>query len=132
MTKIQNYKQFRISNFEFRISTQRGVSIYLAVAIMAILMSLAMGISTIFLGQVKVTRGLGYSVIAFYAADAGIEKILLNRGSPADIPETFLSNGASYRVFVSAAGAGGCVAANYCIKSIGKYKETNRAIEISY
>ena len=111
---------------------QKGVSIYLAVAMMAILMSVAMGISTIFLGQVKATRGLGYSVIAFYAADAGIERILLNRSSPTDISETSLSNGAIYRVIVSSGGSDDCTAPNYCIKSVGSYKETNRAIEISY
>lgn len=111
---------------------QKGTSLYLAVAIMAILLAIALGISTIFLGQVKVMRGLGYSVIAFYAADAGIEKILLDRNNPADIPETFLSNGASYQVFVEIGGSGSCTAPNYCIKSIGNYRDTNRAIEISY
>ena len=111
---------------------QKGTSLYLAVAIMTILLAIALGISSIFLGQVKVMRGLGYSVIAFYAADAGIERILLIRDNPLDIPETFLSNGASYRVIVEFAGTGSCTAENYCIKSIGSYKETNRAIEISY
>ena len=111
---------------------QKGISLYLALAIMAVLLAIALGISTIFLGQVKTMRGMGYSVIAFYAADAGIEKILLNRASPTDIPETPLSNGATYRVVVLPGGSGGCSALNYCIKSIGNYEETNRAIEISY
>lgn len=111
---------------------QSGVSVYLAVAILGILLSIGFGVSTIFLGQVQTMRNTGYSVIAFYAADAGIEKILLVRDAPADIPETVLSNGATYQVFVTAGGAGGCVASNFCIKSIGKYKETSRAIEITY
>lgn len=105
---------------------------YFAVAIMAVLLSIALGISTIFLGQVKTMRSMGYSVIAFYAADAGIERILMERSAPFNIPETALSNGATYRVIAVPSGSGGCVAANYCIKSIGSYKETNRAIEISY
>lgn len=111
---------------------EKGVSLYIATVIMTILLSIALGISTIFLGQVKVMRGLGYSVIAFYAADAGIERILMARSAPIDIPETALSNGATYRVIVVPSGSSGCAAANYCIKSIGNYKETNRAIEISY
>ncbi|MBI2041807.1 MAG: hypothetical protein HYT20_02165 [Candidatus Nealsonbacteria bacterium] len=99
---------------------------------MTVLLSLTLGISTIFLGQVEVTRNLGYSVIAFYAADAGIERVLMTRNSPVNIAPISLSNGAVYEVFVRSAGVGGCAAANYCIKSLGSYKETNRAIEISY
>ena len=66
------------------------------------------------------------------AADAGIEKILTIRDNPINIPATPLSNGATYEVSVRSAGFLGCAAANYCIKSLGSYKETNRAIEISY
>ncbi|MBI2450411.1 MAG: hypothetical protein HYV47_02660 [Candidatus Nealsonbacteria bacterium] len=110
---------------------QAGVSIYLAVVIMAAILAIAFGISTIFLGQVEVNRSMGYSVIAFYAADAGIERILMNRANPSNIAQTSLSNGATYQVFVTARG-GSCAAQNYCIKSIGKYKGAGRAIEITY
>lgn len=111
---------------------QKGITLYLSVVIMTIVLAIALGISTIFLGQVSVMRGMGYSVLAFYAADAGIERILLNRTSPSYVPPTSLSNGATYEVFVVAGGGPGCSAPNYCIKSIGSYKEVNRAIEISY
>lgn len=116
----------------FRNKSEKGITLYLSVVIMTIVLAIALGISTIFLGQVNVMRGMGHSVIAFYAADAGIEKILLNRASPSYIPPTALSNGAIYEVFVAAGGSPGCAAPNYCIKSIGSYKEVNRAIEISY
>ena len=104
----------------------------MSVIIMTIILAVALGISTISLGQIKVARDMGYSVIAFYAADAGIERVLMNRSAPVSIPETPLSNGAAYQVLVTVSGSGGCTAANFCIKSIGSYKETNRAIEISY
>ena len=100
------------------------------------LLAIALGISSIFLGQVKVVSGLGYSVIAFYAADAGIESILMVReDTPPSSPCTkispcALSNGATYYLDIVAGGS--CSAANYCIKSIGSYKGTNRAIEITY
>lgn len=115
--------------------TQRGVSLYLALMIMTILLAIALGISAIFLGQTKMVRSMGYSVIAFYAADTGIEKVLMSRITetpPEDISETVLSNGATYQVFVTEGGTGNCAAPNYCIKSIGKYQETKRAIEITY
>ena len=111
---------------------QSGVSLYLSVIVMAVLLSIALGMSTIFVTQAKTAREMGYSVIAFYAADAGIEAVLLNRANPLSIPQTLLSNDATYEVTVFSAGVGDCLADNYCIKSLGSYKEINRAIEISY
>ena len=98
------------------------------------MLAIALGISTIFLGQLDVMRGLGYSVIAFYAADAGMEKVLMQRADPVVLNgySATLSNGASYAISVVSPGSGGCAASNYCIKSIGSYKKTNRAIEITY
>ena len=99
---------------------------------MTVLLSIALGLSSIFLGQTKMMREMGYSVIAFYAADAGIEEILINRDNPVDIPETILANGAKYQVLVVVGGTGDCLADNFCIKSLGEYQETRRAIEIQY
>ena len=111
---------------------EKGVTLYFALAIITILLATALGLSSIFLGQVEVMKGLGNSVIAFYAADAGIERVLINRHSPVNIPETTLPNGATYQVIVTAGGTGGCAAPNHCIKSIGVFREIRRAIEISY
>lgn len=75
-------------------------------------------------------RKVGYSVIAFYAADTGIEEVL-KMTTPGNIPETLL-NSAKYEVSVNASTSPDCNASNYCIKSTGSYKETRRAIEITY
>ncbi|MFH1841331.1 MAG: hypothetical protein ABH800_01045 [Candidatus Nealsonbacteria bacterium] len=112
--------------------TEKGISLYISLMVMSVLLAIALGISAIFIGQVKTLRGLGNSVVAFCAADTGIEQALLNRADPLAISETSLSNGAKYQVFVTAGGSSGCVAPNYCIKSIGTYQNTKRAIEISY
>lgn len=112
---------------------QSGVSLYLAVMIMTILLAIALGLNTLFLGQAKMIKEMGNSVLAFYAADAGIEEVLINRSSPSNIPATALPNGATYQVMVTTGGIGDCLATyNYCIKSIGIYQETRRAIEIVY
>lgn len=111
---------------------EKGVSLYLALAILSIVLAIALGVSGIFLGQVDMMRSMGYSVIAFYAADAGIEVLLENRSSPGSILETLLPNEATYEVIVTAGGVGDCTADYYCVKSIGRYKGTNRAIEIEY
>lgn len=103
--------------------------------IMTILMGIALGISSIFLGQIKILRELGYSVIAFYAADAGIEEVLVNRDNPStaciEASPCSLANGAAYYIDIRPAGAS-CQALNFCVRSIGQYKETRRAIEIQY
>jgi len=114
---------------------QLGISLYLALMIMTILLAIALGLSTIFIGQTKMLREMGYSVIAFYAADAGIEKALVDRSNPNLNPDYYsdsLSNGATYQIIVTVGGTGDCSAINYCIKSIGTFKETRRAIEIGY
>ncbi len=114
---------------------ERGVSLYLALMVMSILLAVALGVSSILIGQTKTLREMGYSVMALYAADAGIEEILLNRSNPIssclEASPCQLGNGAEYYLDIRAAGLN-CAAPHYCIKSIGAYKEVKRAIEISY
>ena len=112
-----------------RKTKQKGVSLYLALLIMAILLSIGLGISAILFGQIKIIRGIGDSVVAFYAADTGIEEVLY-RGTRGTDVSGVLENGASYSAQVLLSGPG-CTAPNYCIKSVGIFKESRRAIEIT-
>jgi hypothetical protein len=57
---------------------EKGVSLYLTILILVILLAISLGISTILSGQLKMIGGIGKSVVAFYAADTGIEEILYN------------------------------------------------------
>jgi len=113
---------------------------------MAIMLAIVLGLSAILTRQIKTVRNIGYSVVAFYAAETGIEKELMdNHGvgydsdtsvplcticyidldgdgmkGPADAPfHITIFNGVS------------CPGANYCVKSVGSYKETRRAIQVS-
>lgn len=119
-------------------NSQQGISLYLAILFLGIILTMVLGISTILIGEIKIVRGLGDSVIAFYAADTGIEEILTVREeSPptticVEASPCSLDNEAEYYIIITATGLGGCTADNYCIKSIGSYKETRRAIEITY
>jgi len=118
---------------ESRSKKQKGASLYLALIMMTIMLAMAFGLSSIFIGQTKTMKQIGNSVIALCAADTGIEKVLLNRNNPVNILETALSNGATYQVTVVAGGTGDCPAgSNYCIKSIGSYLDAKRAVEIIY
>jgi len=105
---------------------QQGISILFAISILSVILSIGLGTSSILIGQIKTIREIGYSVVAFYAADNGIEEVLL-MSTPANISPTPL-NGAVYEVVVSP----DCEAANFCVKSIGSYKGVKRAIEIKY
>lgn len=112
---------------------EKGVSLYLALMVMMIILAMALGLSSILINQAKTIKQIGNSVIALSAADSGVEAVLLNRNNPANISETVLSNGATYRVIVAAGGTGDCpIGNNYCIKSVGSYLGTRRAVEIIY
>jgi len=117
---------------------QSGTSLFLVIIIMTIFLAIVLGLSAIFLGQMVMFRKMGYSVIALHAADAGIERVLIHRRAPSNISGS-LPNGATYQVFVTFAGAPGCPhppppspPLNFCIRSIGTFRDVNRAIEIVY
>lgn len=120
----------------------RGVSLYLTIIIMSILLAIVLGLSAILVGQMKMLKGMENSVVAFYAADTGIEWILTYRADPINNPPPNtctksnpcqLDNEAKYYVEAEAGGSGDCDALKlFCIKSVGTYQKTKRAIEISY
>jgi len=123
---------------------QKGISVLYAVFIMSILMAISFGISAILISQIKMLGEIGHSVVAFYAADSGIERVLVDHQNPnlgshyyscysLSSPPCSLDNGSTYQVFVIGGGTGDCPTDfTYCIKSIGEYQKTKRAIEINY
>lgn len=58
------------------IKNQRGVSLIITLFIMIIILAVVLSVSTLLYSQVKVIRDSGNSVVSFYAADSGIEKVL--------------------------------------------------------
>jgi len=122
-------------------SKQKGVSLYIAIMIIAILLAIVLGAGAILLGQLKVIKGMENSITAFYAADTGIEKILYDEYMEIDIvvacPDVSPPlcqgsvGGANYSVIVLPGADPSCPGTYHCIKSEGTYKETKRAIQIS-
>ncbi|RLC39630.1 MAG: hypothetical protein DRH33_02370 [Candidatus Nealsonbacteria bacterium] len=120
---------------------QKGVALYFAISILSVLTAVLLALVSISVSQIKVIGHLGDSVVAFYAADSGIEEMLKDRASPnmegysgyLDLNENGTSdNGDSfYEVTVVPSGAE-CSAQNYCVRSIGTYQGIKRAIEIKY
>lgn len=117
-------------------NNQKGVSLYIAIMIIAILLAIVLGAGAILLGQLKVIKGMENSITAFYAADTGIEEVLMNRAGPSSLCTKLnpceLDNGAEYYIEVKLAGESGCDAGNFCIRSVGSYGGTKRAIEVEY
>ena len=120
---------------------QKGLSLYLTIIILSVLTTAILALVSISVSQIKIILTLGDSVTAFYAADTGIEEVLVERASPDPISGylDLNDNGGPddnqdsfYDVTVKIKTDPGCSAANYCIKSIGRYKNTKRAIEINY
>lgn len=118
-------------------NSQLGVSLYLALILMTIVLAIALGLTTILIGQMKTIAKMGDSVKAFSAADTGIEMALYN-------PASSQSGSVDEATFTVTIKCGrdylecpegyetdqNCSGNYFCIKSVGTYKETKRAIEI--
>lgn len=115
---------------------KKGSAFYFTILLLSIIMGISFGLNSILMSQINITRRAGNSVMAFYAADSGIEKVLNNRNDPESISEEEkngeLENGATYEIEIKNDSDAGCDARNYCIVSRGTYKETTRAIRVTY
>lgn len=102
---------------------QKGVAaLYLTIIIFSIILAVFFGINAIVLSQLKTVQDIGNSVVAFYAADAGIERALFEDKR---VIADSLNNGSSYKVEAVSPCKG-----DFCVLSLGSYKNTKRAIEI--
>ena len=131
---------------------QKGSSIYIAVLIMVVMLGIGLGLSGTFFSQIGILRGIGESILAFHAADAGTEQVLFidadsciteepisarvtcikTAVAALTLPDRTLSNGSYYELTVDAGGEGVCpVDSAYCIKSVGIEKQARRAIFVT-
>ncbi len=133
---------FKFSHFTqifCALKNQKGLSLYLAVVIMAIILAMILGLSAILVGQIKTMGKIGDSVIALYGADTGIERELKennlsgysysgcldvngNGCSVTDCPGDLSDQGdACYKIKRTASG----------IESVGYYRGVKRAIRVT-
>lgn len=127
----------------------QGVSLYLAILIIGTLLAMGLGLSSVLIFQLKLVRGMEESVMAFYAADSGIEQALyrirksvpanytdfcdcldLNEGGcslSGSCPGTLADEGDSrYNVVITTSES------ETTIQSFGIYRRTQRAIEVKF
>jgi hypothetical protein len=116
---------------------EKGSSLYFAVVVLSVISGVVIGISSLLIGQVKIIRGMGNSVVAIYIADTGIEHILKEvriDNNISDVSGTVVFPGGAsgdYQAELIPAGPN-CDALYFCIESVGKFQEAKRAIEIKF
>jgi len=112
------------------IEKEKGIAIYISLVIMTFLLTMGLGLTIIVLGQMRMLRDIGNSVIAFHAADSGIEEGLYRQrqlNDTSNINNTPLDNGASYSALYNE----DPVARTATWQSMGVYRGESRAIEIT-
>lgn len=112
--------------------------------LLALAFSIVLGLAVVFLNNAFISRSGQYSTVALYAADAGTEEALYKErqgGSLDSCANTNIAcegpthvdpsdiNSATYTFYVTDDTANPPIRH---IKSVGRYKGTNRAIEIFY
>ena len=117
-------------------NNQKGFSVYLTIVIMGVLLAVSLGLVNIIVGGAKIASNLSGSVIAFHAADTGIEKALYSIRKNDDCAGSsasgdFGSSNYIYTVVISYTG-GSCSETGTTIESLGQYDDTKRKVEASY
>lgn len=111
---------------------EKGISLYFVILIIGILGSATLALSTLLILEIKITRGMGDSVSAFYTADSGIENELFEANPPGTPPYIInLDSERTCEIKILSPGEGECpLEAKYCVESVGIYKNVRRAIRI--
>lgn len=121
---------------------------------MTTLLGISLGVSSLLFSQINILKGIGHSVFAFYATEAGLERALyldnteclqvvehapclttqfgvIGAAPPGSVT---LSNGASYQIIAEAEGVGACPSGlghSYCVKATGSFEQSRRAVRVA-
>jgi hypothetical protein len=112
--------------------SEKGVILYLALIGLGAVLAIVLGIGALIVGQIKLVGGIGNAVVAFYAAEAGIERAAFeNYVIGAIVPQGSLTNNATYDISILDPSDPACNGTVRCIKSVGKFGGTSRAVDVS-
>lgn len=108
----------------------KAVSLLLTILVMTAFLSIALGVSRLSFGELRLSRDRSKSVTAYYAAESGVEcQMYSDRTQKITCPNTCLdppTNSICYKLEVSG------TTPNRSIKSTGTYQDVIRAIELTY
>jgi len=124
-------KHCKLQVFNYKLQKSKGASLLLTLIILSTILVIALGISNLIWGEIKLSQDIPKSLKAYYAAEAGIERSLYDdrQGVGADDIDKCsvrLNNESSYGVDVTTEKD------TTTIKSWGCFRNVKRAIEISY
>lgn len=114
---------------------QKGTSLLLTILIMGALLAIAFGVSKIALEEIKLTQDISKALIAYYAADAGVEAAIyydraVLEGVGSYNPPQFCLDSPVDEICYDYEISG--VSPNRMVTSEGLYKDLERIIEVSY
>jgi len=127
--------------FQNKLQSQKGISIFLVIIVLAVISGVALGLVRIVVTELQTQRGIENSVFTYFAAEAGLERILYidiqTCSADAGCLKTeannlgvvlLLSNSATYEIVVDAPGENGCAGIAYCATSSGSFAKGRRKI----
>lgn len=74
ISKFLKFKKTSVEPCIFK--NQKGVSLIISFFIMIIILAVVLGVTVLLYSEIKMIRNIGNSMVAFYSADSGIEKVL--------------------------------------------------------
>lgn len=113
--------------------SKKGIALFFTIVVLGLLLIGAFLVSQIVTSQIKIQRELGYSVKAFYGADSGVEdafyKIYVQQQN---LPFSFSGSFSEVSYEGNASTSSSCPSGTqwYCIRSLGKFKEFSREVEV--
>ena len=110
--------------------TKKGSSLLMTLLIIAALLSIALGLSKLAVGEAKLSRDVTKSLIAYYAADSGGECQMYADRFLAGVDCGVVCISAD--VCFDASGTDASLPYYRIITSKGTYQDTQRAVELKY
>ena len=118
-----------------RVEQQKGSIIIFAVSVLALVVSIAVGIAPIFIAKYRTSQEASRSTVATYVADSGIEWCLyVNRDNPNPPAKPIFINGATIEVYNPSNNPAACTTAENPLnhRSVGTYQGVSRSFYIAY
>ncbi len=119
-------------------NNSKGSSLLITLLVIAAILGIAFGVSKLSLGETKISRDISKSLIAYYAADSGVECQMYNDRL---LNETVCGNGGNvylnaentifYKIIASGTYLNGNTGPRI-IQSNGTYQDVRRAVELKY
>ena len=122
-------------------NSKKGISLYLALIVLSLNLSMVLGLSIILIQEMEVNESLADSAVAFCVAESGLENVLGDDSVDTtagyydvyfDLNENGVKDyGDAFATVVVELPSPSCLSASFfCAKSTGRYKEAVRVLSL--